>query len=300
MKKIAKNKILITGANGLLGRGLLTLTKDSYELIPAIHVNKGSCGRSIVNLDITDKKDVFDKFKIIKPNIVIHTASIGNVDYCEKHQKEAYEVNVKGTLNIVKACEKFGAKHVFLSSNAVFDGLHAPYSENSKIQPVNYYGKTKAIAEELVEKSKADFTIVRLILMYGWNNLSSRQNPITWLMQKIKNKEKVKLVNDTYANPIYNLHAAKSIYKIIDLKKGGIFHLAGKDRVNKYEMGLVVAEVFGFDKKYIEPVSSDYFKGIARRMPDTTYNTEKMQKELKILPLSLKKGLELMKSANDR
>ena len=133
-----------------------------------------------------------------------------------------------------------------------------------------------------------------MTLMYGWNNSNQRSNAVTWLLDRLRRAEPTKLVNDTYVNPIYNLQAAENIWKIIKLGKSGIFHLAGRDRVNRYEFGLITARIFGFDDRLLEPVSSDYFPGIALRMPDTTFATTKMIEGLSSRPLSLQAGLEFM------
>lgn len=279
--------ILITGSTGLFGRAFLQLADKSYTIYP----NPEDTER----LDITKKRDVMNFFKAHQPTIVVHAASIGSVDYCEQHKKEAYEVNVKGTRNIIAACKRYQAKLIFLSSNAIFDGTEAPYSEKSKPSPINYYGKTKLMGEMSIEKSGIPYAIVRLLLMYGWNNPMQRDNPVTWLLKKLESKQEVKLVNDTYTNPVYNEQAAEAVWQIIKKNKEGIFHIAGKDRVNRYEFGVMVAKIFGYDTKMILPVSSDYFSGIAPRMPDTTYDTKKMEKELQIKPFSLVVGLRKMK-----
>ena len=112
--------------------------------------------------------------------------------FCEKNKKVAYKINVKGTENMIKVCYKNKAKLIFISSNAVFDGSNPPYSEKSKVHPVNYYGKTKVISEKMIMKSNVDYAIVRLILMYGWNHPKERENPVTWLINKLKNGRKIK------------------------------------------------------------------------------------------------------------
>lgn len=146
----------------------------------------------------------------------------------------------------------------------------------------------------MVLGANPDNVVVRMTLVYGWNNSNQRSNAVTWLLDKLRRAEPTKLVNDTFVNPLYNLQAAENIWKIIKLNKNGIFHLAGKDRVNRYQLGVVTAKVFGFDPKLLSPVSSDFFSGIAKRMPDTTFDTSKMVKELGSRPLSIEAGLEFM------
>lgn len=295
-----KDKIvLITGSAGLLGTALLQRIPENIRVAPTYFTNPQlnvHPDTTTYKLDITNEENVLSVFKNVKPTYVIHASSLGNVDYCETHREEAYKINVVGTKNIIKGCEKYGSKLIFISSNAVFDGLHAPYDEDSLVLPVNYYGETKAIGEDLVSDSGLQYAIVRLVLMYGWNNPSERQNPVTWLLDKLRQGEHIKLVDDTYTNPILNTQAALAVWSIIDKNKTGIFHIAGKDRVNRYEFGISVAEIFGFKTELIQKVDSSYFKGIANRMPDTTYITKRMENELMLKPLQLIDGLRYMKN----
>ena len=301
-KRTEKKTVLITGGSGLLGVGLLKTAPQKYEIIPV-------CNSNLVlnylnfkwhKFNVTKHNEVLEAFDYFKPNYVIHTASIGNVDYCERNKDEAYLVNVEGTKNILNSCKEHGAKIIFTSSNAVFSGEHGPYSEGSETNPVNYYGKTKLIAEELVKNAGLDYVIARLILMYGWNYQNERKNSVTWLIEKLQLGENVKMVNDTYTNPLFNIQAARALWQMIDRDNFGVYHIAGKDRINRYEFALKTAEVFGLDKKLIESVPSDYFLGIAKRMPDTTYITTKMENDLGIPPMSLDEGLFLMKKNTDK
>lgn len=292
---MTKLKILLTGSTGLLGKGLLATAPQDVRIYPFFSKDMPqNKGYQYLRMDITKKSEVADSFVKIKPDIVIHAASIGNVDYCEKNPKEAEGVNVYGTENIAMQSKKYHCKLIFTSTNAVFDGLQAPYSETSSTNPINYYGLTKVLGEKLVLEHNPVNVVVRMTLMYGWNNSNQRSNAVTWLLDKLRRAEPTKLVDDTYVNPLYNLQAAENIWKIIKLGKTGVFHLAGKDRVNRYELGLATAHAFGFDDKLLEPVSSGYFTSIAKRMPDTTFDTAKMVQELGSLPLSIQTGLEFM------
>jgi dTDP-4-dehydrorhamnose reductase len=290
-----KKKVLITGSRGLIGLGLIQTVPREFEVIPTVRKNILSKKIDFKLLDITDKAKLVSFFDKYKPDIIIHAASMGSVDYCETHKEEAKKVNVAGTYNLLKEARKRNIHFVFLSSNAIFDGLNPPYSERSRPHPVNYYGKTKLMAEEMIRRDIKNYLIIRLVQAYGWNSVAERENPVTWLLNNLKNNIITYLVNDTYVNPVLNIDAAKKIWKLILNNKKGIFHIAGKDSVNRYEFGVLTAKVFGYDPRLIKSVDSNYFKGIARRMPDTTYKTEKIEKTLNMESLSLIKGLREMR-----
>ena len=290
--------IIFTGGTGLLGTAFLDTAPDQVEIIPTSFKNeefRQFKRFSFQKVDITDRESVIDLFDRARPRVVVHAASLGSVDYCEQHREEAMMVNVEGTRNVIEAAQRYGTKMIFTSSNAVFDGNDAPYTEASKTNPVNFYGKTKVIGEDLVQRSNLHFTIVRLILMYGWNHPGERQNPVTWLIEKLTKGERVKLVNDTYTNPLLNTQAAQAIWKIVELDKTGILNISGGETANRYEFGIKTAEIFGLDSQLIEPVPSEYFSGIAARMPNTAYDTRLMEGELGVIPFALEEGLMRMK-----
>jgi len=249
---------------------------------------------SFIQIDITNKAAVFDFFDEAKPEVLIHTAAMANVDYCETHKEEAWRVNVEGTANLLGACDKHGTKMIFISTNGVFDGEKAPYSEKDGPNPINHYGKTKLEAENLVRKSGKNHTVARLMTMYGWNNPAERQNPVTWLLSKLRSGETVDMADDIYNNHLLADNGADAIWSIVKLDKSGTYHIAGKDCVSVYELALKVAEVFELDKALIARAKRGFLKTVAPRPKNTCFNTEKMEKEL-VRPLGIKEGLLYMK-----
>ena len=290
-------KIFVTGGTGLLGSTLVRTVPKEFELTVSYNKNTMIVDRgraSFVQMDITDKDKVFDVFDKAKPEVLIHTAAIANVDYCETHKEEARRVNVAGTANLLDACDKYGAKMIFTSTNAVFDGKRAPYSEEDKPNPINYYGKTKLEAETLVLKRGTQHVVARLMTMYGWNNPCERQNPVTLLLSKLTKGEIVQMVDDIFNNHLFADNCADAIWAIVKLDKSGIYHIAGKDCISAYELALKTADAFELDKNLIKRVKSDLFKTAAPRPKSTCYTTNKMEKEL-VEPLGVREGLFYMK-----
>lgn len=296
MKK--KKKVLITGVTGLLGKALAETNGAGHQLV-GTYLPKTLAvpfyNFPTTSLDVRDREKLLSIFQEHRPEVVIHTASIGSVDYCETHREESWEVNVKGTQNIIHFCEEFGAKLIFISSNAVFDGEKAPYGENDPVHPINYYGKLKVEGEECTRKARVPHAIVRPILMYGWHHPSGRPNPVTWQIDMMEKGQKVKMVTDIYCNPLYSINCAEAIWAVVDKNKEGLYHVAGKNNCSRYEFAEVVADVFHLNKKLLEPVANAFFKEIAPRPRDTSYRVDKMEKELGVKALSAREGLEAMK-----
>ncbi len=292
---MSSQRIIFTGITGLLGGYFLKKRLLGYEIFGIGNENIKMPAGNIFQVDITNKKKVIDVIKKIKPQVIIHAASIGNVDYCEKYPRKAYIVNVNGTKNIVSAAKQVKAKIIFLSSNAIYDGLNPPYHEKSITNPVDIYGKTKVEGENLIKGSGLDYTILRLITMYGWPQEGGRANPVTWIIDSLRMGQKVNVVNDVYNNHLYAAQAGEVIWKVVRENISGAYNIAGANSISRYDLAIKVANTFGLDSLLITPVSSDFFKSIAKRPKNTSFNTKKMEKDLRIKPVGIDEGLGLMK-----
>jgi len=295
----AKKRIFITGGTGLLGKYLIDTRKADLEVLSCYigsYDMMSTEGCLYIQADIRDlegMKAIFDEFR---PEAVIHTAGIANVDYCENHYEEAYSSNVLGTENIIELCRVNRSSLVYISTNAVFDGENAPYGEEAPVNPLNRYGKLKVVCEGLVTASGLQTAVVRPILMYGWHHDQERSNQVTWLLEKLERREEVTMVDDVYENPLFAGSCALSIWKVIENDYTGLFHIAGRDIVNRYELALAVADAFNLDRSLIRAVKSDFFSSIAPRPKNTSFLTKKMENELGVSPLGLMEGLRIMKS----
>lgn len=289
--------VLVTGGTGLLGKGFEETAPKGVSIV-SVHLRdyKVPRGRAEhVSLDLRDKRAVEKLFAKRRFDAVIHAAGIASVDYVERHYAESLESNIVSTLNVTAACRTRGIHHVYVSTNAVFDGTGAPYRESDATNPVNKYGRLKVECERLVQETLGSWTIVRPILMYGWNRTVTRPNPVTWIHEKLMRGESVELVDDVRENPLYNLQCGRALWAALRRKPKGIIHLAGKDRVNRWQFGHKVAEVFGLDKTLIKRVDSSRFPSIAARPPDTSFDTGRMRRELGIEAMTVEEGLRDMK-----
>ena len=282
--------ILITGGTGLMGKGIEEVSHRGFNIV-ITHIRdyqpKGNSIYEKINvLDINKMSELFERYNF---DAVVHCAGINNVDYVEKNITEARKSNIEGTKNIIKLCKKYNAYLIYVSTNAVFDGNNAPYSEEQKVCPINEYGKIKVECENNVIENSV---IVRPILMYGWNRTEVRKNPVSWIVEALKEGKKLKLVDDVFENPVYNLEVGKVIWRILKLKPSGVIHIAGKDIINRYDFGLKIAKVFNLDESLIERVDSSSFTTIAPRPKDTSFTTKRM--EALVPALGLEEGLKDM------
>lgn len=291
-------KILITGGTGLLGKALIETCEIGGEIIATYIGDYVVEDNGLIKYRKLDVRDVegngklFDEFR---PEVVIHTASIGSPDFAEKNKKITWEINVGGVERILSLCEKYSSAFINISSNGIYDGGNAPYSEEDKAVPINYYGETKLQGEESTKKAKVPFAIVRPILMYGWGHAFERSNIVTKALAKLAKKERVFVYDDVYSNPLYAPHCAEVIWRIIKGNKYDLFNIAGKDRVSIFDLVRKAAEIFDLDVGLITPVQQGYFNELVPRPKDTSYETTKMEKVLKVKPLTLAEGLKMMR-----
>lgn len=293
-------RVLITGGTGLLGKSLIESKAGDCQVIATYlgdYQMTASQDVEYFSIDVLDG-DAYQKlFERFKPQVVIHTASIGSPDYAEKNKELTWDVNVGGTKNICALCERFGSKLVHISSNGIYDGDNAPYAEKSVAKPANYYGVTKLESENIVRNSSVIHAIVRPILMYGWPHPFERGNILTFALSKLRKNEEINVYDDVFSNPLYVRHCADAIGQIIREDKYDVFNIAGKDVVSIYEFVLGAAEVFGLDKRLVKPVKQGFFNELVKRPTNTSFNTDKMRTALGLEPLSIVDGLADMRQS---
>ena len=283
-----------------MGKYLIENKAPDTEII-AIYVGDyempGREGVRYHKADIRDKKAIQDLFEKTKPDMVIHTAAVGSPDFAEKNRELTLEINVGGTKNLLSNSEIFNAAFVYISSNGIYDGENAPYSEDDPAHPVNVYGEIKLQAEVMVKNSKLKKAIVRPILMYGWNNPSERPNIVTQSIAKLKRGEDIFVYDDVYCNPLYAESCAAAIWKIISEDKYDTYNIAGADRESVFGLIKKAAQAFQLNEGLIHPVQEGYFNELVKRPQDTTFVTDKMISRLGCRPMTIIEGFTEMKKA---
>jgi len=286
-------RVLIAGGTGLLGQALLTTPPPGwdpratfYERQPAIEWRS-----RFHQMDVCDERGVRDVFDAVRPDVVIHAASIGSVDVAEREPHAVRRVNVGGVEVVMRACERVGARLVFISSNAVFDGRHPPYDERAPRSAANQYGRFKIEAEELLESSGLPHVIVRPILMYGWPIAGGRTNAVTRWLDEFEAGRSVTVADDIFSMPLPATSCAEAIWAAVRLDRRGIFHVAGADRVTLADFARESARVFGKSEQLVVPVPSTHFTSLAPRPSDTSFLTTKMVCDLGVRPVGIREGL---------
>ncbi len=288
------DKVLIIGISGLLGSRAYEVGKEKYKIFGTYKEHEVK-GENFFYLDVTQRKKVFDLIEKLKPELVIDTHALHNVDYCETHPEEAWLINVDGTKNVAEACKKVGCKMIFISTDYVFDGEKLRYSEKDKPKPLNYYAKTKLIAERILDALDVNYIVARTAVLYGKGGMG-KLNFVLWTIQKLKNKEKIKIVTDQYNNPTFADNLAEILFALYEKDAKGVFHTVGKDCLSRFEFALKIAKIFGLDSKLIEPIITPELNQIAPRPRKVDLITEKVKRITGIEPLGVEDGLKILKN----
>lgn len=296
-----KKKVLVTGANGLLGQKLIGLLRNDIS-VELIGTGKGASrlpeswagSYTWMELDITDREEVLEVFAATKPDSVIHTAAMTQVDDCEKDREGCRILNVDAVKYVIEACEKQDSHLIHLSTDFIFDGEDGPYTEEAVPNPVNYYGETKLEAENLLLASNIRWAIVRTVLVYGIAQDMSRSNIILWVKKSLEQGKTIQVVNDQWRTPTLAEDLAEGC--ILIMKKGatGIFNISGADFLTPYDMAIQTADYFGLDKSLITESDSKLFTQPAKRPARTGFNIDKAKKELGYSPKSFLAGIGIL------
>ncbi|MFD2286087.1 sugar nucleotide-binding protein [Pedobacter petrophilus] len=291
--------ILVTGSNGLLGQKITEkiLTEGRVNLIATAKganrfpVNGGYEYAEMDILNAIQVKEVLVKYK---PDAVIHTAAMTNVDTSEANKEWCYQLNVTATQNLVSLCEDQNIHFIHLSTDFVFDGADGPYLESDKPNPLSYYGETKLLAEVAVQKSNAAWTILRTVLVYGITHDMSRSNIVLWAKGALEKGGAINVVNDQWRTPTLAEDLAEACLLVAENNAKGIYHISGKDYMSIADLVRKVADYWLLDQSLILEVSSVSLNQIAKRPGKTGFILDKAIKELKYNPHSFEEGLKMV------
>jgi dTDP-4-dehydrorhamnose reductase len=287
-------KLLITGASGLYGSKLAQMALSKNFEVYSSDIQELSVFGNFVKLDISGKTQVDETFKTIKPDFVVHAATLTDVDKCELNKTLAWKVNVEGTKNIVEAAKATGSFLIYISTDYIFGGETGRYKETDVPNPINYYGITKLKAEEIV-KTQKEYFIARPSVMYGSTPAVGKVNFALWIIENLRKGEHVKIVTDQWNTPTLNTNLAEMTLEVIERKLTGIYHLCGATRVSRFKFAEQIADVFSLDKSLIEKVLSSQFTLPAKRPMDSSLDTSKAQQTMQHKPLEMDMALKQLK-----
>lgn len=243
--------VLITGATGLLGRAIYTqFSQHAYKVI--------GCGYSrakppLVQLDLADQDAVSALIKQHKPDVIIHAAAERRPDACENNQAATLALNLAATSFLAELCRTHNIRFFFISTDYVFDGTAPPYAENALTNPLNFYGQTKAQAEQAIMANSKAHTIIRVPVLYGDVETLS-ESAVTIIAEQIQQNPTASQDNLAIRYPTHVDDIANTLIDLIALpaeQSQGIFHISNHQAMTKYEMALCIADILQLDKSQL-------------------------------------------------
>ncbi len=287
-------RLLIFGGSGFVGSNIvyyaleggcevIIADKDKPEFITKAEW---------LPVELSDYESVKKVFIKAEPDVVVNVAAIADIDYAEKHKELASKINTDGAAYIARICKKFKSKYIFFSSDAVFDGRGESYSESDQVNPINYYGQTKALAEKLIRSENPESIIVRISLVLGFP-LATGNSFVKSLKTKLQNHEKLKVPADIIRTPIDVHTLSKVILELSEKDFKGIINIGCTEKADRYLLTKKLAEALGYSQDNIEPVlSNEDETGKAHRHKNGILDVSKANQILNIKMLSLDQTIQ--------
>ncbi|MBN1461951.1 MAG: SDR family oxidoreductase [Armatimonadetes bacterium] len=267
-------RVLVTGGSGLLGSNLVlhfSAAKDVWATYLTHPINPS--GATAVCVDLTDSSAVGALFDRVRPDIVIHCAAMTNVDDCEDHPDTAMRANALASAIVAQTAASISSRVVQISTDSVFDGMRGDYSESDEPHPLNVYARTKLEAENLVLKHAPDALVVRTNI-YGWNALP-KQSLAEWMLGSLELGRTVTGFDDVFFSPLLVNDLASLLDALIRAGACGLMHVAGGERISKYDFAVQLAATFGLHSSLVSPASVDSVGLRAPRARDTSLDCSK-------------------------
>ena len=293
---LIKKRILITGANGMLGQRTifnLALAKN-YELLGVSLEDEAVFSNVDYKcVDLTNRDDFKQVVYNFCPDFIINTAAFTNVDLSETERETAWKVNVKGVEYVAEAARVIDAHVIHISTDYVFDGKRGPYSEKSRTNPLGYYGRTKLASENVLKTSGVFNTIIRTNVLFGIAD--SRPDFVRWVVSSLRAGKKIRIVTDQINNPTFIDDLVQAISKIIEFKKYGLYNIGGREFLSRYDFTIKIADYFQLDKSLIKKIVTEDLNQPAKRPLKSGLLTIKAESEFGFKPHSIEESLAIMK-----
>jgi dTDP-4-dehydrorhamnose reductase len=285
-------RFVVTGSNGLVGsRACALLEKAGHEVVGLGRGPRRTSGAyGYVECDLTQEDSVARALEAAAPEVILHPASMTEVDACEREPALAFAANVTATAAVARSARKLGAHLVHVSTDYVFDGEAGPYDEQAVPNPRGVYALTKHMAEQAARVFVPGCAIARTAVVYGWP-AAGRANFGAWLVGALGQGQQVRLFEDQFVSASLADSVAAQLVELGERKLGGVWNICGADVVDRVSFGRALCEVFGFDARLITPTRLADMKLASPRPLRSGLLVDKARTQLRSQPLGLGESL---------
>lgn len=289
-------RVLITGASGLLGSNLVLTAFDAGHQVLATSLTRPIQlpGVSWRAADLTSPEESAALVNAVEPDWVIHCAAAPDVDQCESDPAWAFALNRDMARNVAEATREAGAAHVHISTDAIFDGGQGPHAETDEARPINIYGQSKLEGEQVVADTHPQAAIVRTNF-YGWSP-PGRSSLAEWFLDHLRQGKRMPGFADIQINPLLANQLSALLLNVLEAGLSGIYHIASRDSITKYELGARIARVFELDANLIQPSVSEEAGLQAARPKDLSLQVGKIERDLALHMPEVEGGVATLRS----
>ncbi len=266
-------RVLLTGANGLLGGHLLHALNSSMPHATVCALGSPRSAPSpLESIDLADLAGVRECVRRFAPTHVLHVAAMTSVAACYADPARAARINVDATCALAEEAAAIGARLLFTSTDMVFAGDAAPYDEHASPAPVNVYGRSKLDAERAITPLPR-MLVVRIPLLYGGPVDAARETTFTQQARSLRSGVALPLFDDEFRTPLFVEDAAAGLLALLCSACVGVMHLPGPRRVSRFDLGLALADALGADRGLLRAVSRDSITAAEPRPRDLSLAT---------------------------
>ena len=289
-----KKKILITGGSGLLAMNWASVVCYDYEVYLLTHLQMVNMPNvKSRKVDLEDTESIEKIVKEFKPDFIVNTVGLTNVDECEFYPAKAKLTNTTIACNLAKISNNTKTKFVHISTDHLFSGKKPLVDEYETPSPLNEYAKTKHNAENCVIKENPEALVIRTNF-YGCGH-KKRQSFSDWIIKSLTDGKNIVAFDDVYFTPILIDDLISSVTSLIEINASGIINIVGNERISKYKFAIALAEVFDLDKNLIEKGSVKDIDSNAERPKDMSLSNQKLIQLIDYKPHNLIPALKLLK-----
>jgi dTDP-4-dehydrorhamnose reductase len=283
-------RVLVTGASGLVGGRVATLlTRHGFQVVAGQHLSKPPPGLDCVPLDLSSVTSMADALDSGRVDAVLHSATFGNAEECERRPAAAQALNVMATGRLASLCRSRSLRLVALSTDQVLAGDRAWAPETEPARPLMVYGRTKREGEEATLAAHPEAAVVRLPLMVG-RGYGARGTASETILWALRAGRQVRLYEDEFRTPLDPESAAAALALLLRGRGAGVFHVAGPERTSRLELGRRVAEIFGLSSSLLDPAPRSTHVG-PPRPADVSLDSTRARTELGFVPRPLHESI---------